>query len=85
VGRAIGGEPMTDETFDLRLAELEARVADLAPEQLAAVAPLLEETRQRHAEIRLNVAKARDALDDWRIAMKYKVFDTEARRREDGH
>ncbi len=73
---------MTDKTLALRLAELEARVADLAPEQRQALAPLLAETRQRHADIRRSAAKAREALDDWRIAMKYKLFDAEARLRE---
>ncbi len=73
---------MTDKTFALRLADLEARVADLTPEQRQALTPLLNETRQRHADIRRSVAEAHDALADWRIAMKYKVFDAEARLRE---
>ncbi len=73
---------MNDETFEVRLAELEARAAGLAPDLRHALALLLDETRRRHADIRLSAAKACDALDDWRIAMKYKLLDAEARLRE---
>ena len=73
---------MDSSTHDARLAELEARIAALPADQRAALAPLLAETKTRHAQIKRATAAARDALDDWRIAMKYMVFDWEARLRE---
>jgi hypothetical protein len=39
---------------------------------------------ERHTQIERAVTAAKDALDDWRIAMKYLVFDIEARSREVG-
>ena len=65
-----------------RLAELEAKIASLPAEQRAQLEHLLEETKERHADIKSNVDTAREALDDWRLLMKYNVFDVEAGRRE---
>lgn len=73
---------MDSHTYDAKLAELEATIASLPVDQRAALAPLLAETRTRHTEIQKAGAAARAALDDWRIVMKYLVFDWEARLRE---
>ncbi|MBN2561901.1 MAG: hypothetical protein JXQ75_13325 [Phycisphaerae bacterium] len=73
-----------DKTFDAKLARLEAKIAALPADQQAQLEPVLVETRRRHQEIREAVTSARDALDDWRITMKYRVFDLEARHREAG-
>lgn len=78
----VGEEDMNNTTYDAKLAELEAKIAALPADQQALLAPLLAETQHRHVEIKKNVAAARDALDDWRIAMKYMVFDLEAQARE---
>ena len=75
---------MTDDTANARLAELEAQIAEMSEKQQAELQPVLEETRQRHGRIRQCSAAARSALADWRIAMKYRIFDLEARLREAG-
>ena len=76
------GGIMTEETFRTRIAELETRITALPADQQAQLKGLIEETRQRYSDIRRSVSSARDALDDWRIAMKYLIFDQEARLRE---
>ncbi len=75
---------MTDDTANARLAELESRIAAMSEERQAELRPVLEETRQRHDLIRQCSDAARSALADWRIAMKYRIFDLEARLREAG-
>jgi phosphoglycerate-specific signal transduction histidine kinase len=77
-----GGAVMTEQTFQTKLAELETQIDSLPAEQQAHLKAMLEETRCRHQEIRQSIAAATDALDDWRIAMKYRIFDAEARLRE---
>ncbi len=73
---------MTDGTFDERLAEIEKRIDELPVGRQESLKKLVEETRRRHVEIRHAVGEARSALADWRIALKYLVFDLEARLRE---
>ncbi len=73
---------MTDETFTDKLRELSDKMRDLSPEQREALQPLLEETKDRQAVLREDIARANDALDDWRVAVKYALFDRDARRRE---
>jgi phosphoglycerate-specific signal transduction histidine kinase len=73
---------MTEETFQSRLAALEEMLRSLPPEQQARLAPLLQETRQRHELIKNDTAAAQDALDDWRLNMKYLLFTLEAQGRE---
>ncbi len=75
---------MADKTPMQELDALESRIASLPPAQQASLRPLLQETRERHTEIERAITAAKDALDDWRIAMKYLVFDIEAERRELG-
>lgn len=76
---------MTDETFTEKLRELSDKMRDLSPEQREALQPLLEETKDRYAELRENIIRANDALDDWRVTVKYALFDRDARRRERRH
>jgi phosphoglycerate-specific signal transduction histidine kinase len=73
---------MTEETFQTKLTELETRINSLPADQQAQLKALLDETRRRHSDIRRSVSAAQDALDDWRLAMKYMIFDAEARLRE---
>jgi phosphoglycerate-specific signal transduction histidine kinase len=75
---------MTGETFREEFDELESRIATLPSDQQATLRPLLQETRERHLQIEQAITAAKDTLDDWRIAMKYLIFDIEARRREVG-
>lgn len=76
---------MTDETFTAKLRELSDKMRDLSPEQREALQPLLKETEDRHAVLQENIARAHDALDDWRLTVKYALFDRDARRRESRH
>lgn len=73
---------MTDEIFTDKLRELSDKMRDLSPEQREALQPLLEETKDRHAVLQENISRANDALDDWRLNLKYALFDRDARRRE---
>lgn len=73
---------MTDEVFQERLAEIEATIGTLPQEQRAFLDEWFRETKDRHELIKRNISAARNALDDWRLAMKYKIFDLEARQRE---
>ena len=73
---------MTEQQFNQRLRELLRKVEQLPETQRATLLDLAEETRQRDQAIRNSAARARDALDDWRLIPKYRVFDAEARIRE---
>ena len=73
---------MTDETFEAKLAELRARIDALPAERRADFLPLLQETRRRHHELTETMSRAYAALDDWRIALKYALFNSEAIQRE---
>jgi len=75
---------MNDEAFNTRMAEIEARIAALPEAEQARLRDLVEETRRRHESIRASTTAALNALDDWRIVMKYLIFDLEARARENG-
>ncbi len=73
---------LTEDTYTTKLAELEQTINTLPPAEQAQLKNLLSETKKRHAAIKTATTSARNALDDWRIAMKYMIFDQEARRRE---
>lgn len=68
--------------FDAQLAALLDKLGTLSPEQQARLRPLVEETRARQAALEKDVDAAHDALDDWRIIMKYAIFAKEAAARE---
>lgn len=71
--------------YDQRFGEAEQRctsVLESLPEvQREKLLALLEETRERHSEIKDLIRRSRDALDDWRLLEKYILFDLEARLR----
>lgn len=73
---------MTGDRFELQLQEILARIAALPEHHRARLMKVVEETRERHQEVRESVARARSALDDWRILQKYRIFDLEATLRE---
>lgn len=73
---------MTEEAIKARLAEIEAEIEVLPGTQQARLRDLLAETKLRHLQIRQAADAALDALQDWRIAMKYLIFDREATMRE---
>lgn len=73
---------MTGDRFEMQLQEILARIAALPEQHRAHLMKVVEETRERHQYVRESVARARSALDDWRIMQKYRVFDLEASLRE---
>ena len=73
---------MTDDEYETRFQELLDKVADLAPEQRAALGPLIEETRIIHASILDSRRRIEDALGTWRVELKYFLFSLEAAARE---
>ncbi len=73
---------MTDETLEARLCEINSKIETLPQSQRDHLMQMVEETRQRHHDIKDGIGRANDALDDWRLHMKYLVFDMEASVRE---
>ncbi len=70
------------ERFEAKMKELVEKIGQLPEAQRGPLYDLVKETRNRHENNESNIAKAKEALEDWRIAMKYRVFDLEARVRE---
>ena len=69
--------------------ELEAHIAkitsvmDTLPEpERARLQGLVEETRQRYEQVREDSTRVCEVVDDWRLLVKYQVFDAEARQRQ---
>ena len=73
---------MTDEEFETGLTAIEKRVAELPDDQQAQMYEMLRDALRRHAAIKQSCERARDWLDDLRVALKYLVFDLEATQRE---
>lgn len=73
---------MDDATFEARLAEIRQRIEEVPAEQRPALEALLEETRERHADLRFNMNRLRNALDDYQLTVQYLIFDRDACRRE---
>ena len=73
---------MTDKEFQDHMANVRAKLAALPASQRARLAPLVEETERRQRLLQDNAERVRSALDDWRVQLKYLLFDNEATRRE---
>ena len=73
---------MDDDTFNRRLQELIQEIACLPPDQRKQLVPIVEETKQRHEDIKQSVDKVTRSLTDLRILLKYVLFDLEATKRE---
>jgi len=73
---------MTDEVFAARIEEARRKIDCLPEDQREPLLRLLDETFQRQKDLKLNFAKLRYLLDDWRIKVKYMAFDLEATKRE---
>ncbi|HOW73545.1 MAG TPA: transcriptional regulator [Phycisphaerae bacterium] len=73
---------MTDDVLNARLAEARDRINALPAEQRGPLLALVEETRQRHLELKKSFNRIHEAVDEWRLLMKYLIFDREATRRE---
>jgi len=82
-GKRKGGIMSADD-FEAAIEKCMAMINELPPDQRDPLLDLVTETRARHRRIQASVKHVMDALDDWRLIQKYKVFDQEARRRELG-
>lgn len=73
---------MTDETLRKNLDEALAKINALPEAERGPLLALLEETRQRHGQLKESFAKIAVAVEDWRLTMQYLLFDHEASQRE---
>ncbi len=73
---------MTDDPIDVRLHLLTERISELPEAHRKRMMQLVGEAKARHEQIKTSTAEARDALADWRLRFKYRLFDAEARARE---
>jgi hypothetical protein len=73
---------MTNDEYDTRFQDLLDKVAELPPEQEAALVPLIEETRIIRTSILDSRRRIEDALGTWRVELKYFLFSLEAATRE---
>lgn len=79
------GEPMDEQTFQKKLAELTKEIGNLPEEDRVKLEALAEQTKERHAKLRRTVTSLQESLDYLRLSIKYLLFDLEATRRENGY
>lgn len=73
---------MDEDTFNSRLQELIQEIAHLPIDKQKKIAPLIEETKKRHKEIKENSDQLERSFTELRICLKYLLFDLEATTRE---
>jgi hypothetical protein len=73
---------MNDETFYKKLEDARTRIDRLPEADRARLSALLDETKERHDQIKNSMERLRHALDDWRVHNRYLMFDLEATKRE---
>ena len=73
---------MNDETFYEKLEEARTKIDALPEEDRVRLSALLDETKDRHSQIKSGMQRLRHALDDWRVHNRYLMFDLEATKRE---
>ncbi len=73
---------MNDETLNEKLSEARARIDELPEPQRSHLMEMLEETRDRHHQLKKDFARLGHAVSDWQMMLKYLIFDHEATRRE---
>ncbi len=74
---------MTEQQFNQQLDQILGKIENLPDAQRKAIMAMAEDTRKQDQAIRAEMARTRDALDDWRLLQKYRIFDAEARLREE--
>jgi len=73
---------MNDKTFEHHLSETQAKIDALPVGERERLQSLLEDTRQRHHELRESFIHMRESLNEWHLRFQYLLFDREATRRE---
>lgn len=76
---------MDEAVFQKKLGELLEQIDTLPEEERERLRSLAAETRDRHEEIKKNVAVMQESIDFLRLWIKYMLFDLEATRRENGY
>ena len=79
------GKSVKDDQFEQALQRCLEALDGLPEPKREELKKLVEQTRRRHEQIKQSLQSALSALDDWRLAQKYRLFDQEAHRREDGN
>lgn len=74
---------MQEDQFEEALKRCLKAMDELPEPKKKELKKLVEETRLRHDHIQQSLSKALTALDDWRVYQKYRLFDREAKNRED--
>lgn len=73
---------MSNEEFEAAIAECLKAISTVPEAERERLVKLVEETRRRHAALKVTQKDAMDSLDDWRILAKYILFDRDAAARE---
>ncbi|MCK4658862.1 MAG: hypothetical protein KAV82_05010 [Phycisphaerae bacterium] len=73
---------MTNQQFNEQLSKILANIETLPESRRGALLEMAEEARARYQQIGKTTARAREALEDWRLVQKYRIFDAEASLRE---
>lgn len=74
---------MREDQFEEALKRCLEAMEELPEPKKEELKKLVKETRLRHDHIQQSLNKALTALDDWRVYQKYRLFDREAKNRED--
>lgn len=73
---------MNDDEFEARLEKLIKEIAGLPKDKQKKLGPIVNETKQRHRNIKESADRVTQSLSSLRICLKYLLFDLEATRRE---
>jgi hypothetical protein len=73
---------MTDYTFNARISDAREQINQLPESQRGPLLAALDETVQRHEELKQNFARVHQAVGEWQLMVKYLIFDREATIRE---
>lgn len=73
---------MTNDELGTRLDRIDTLIETLPESERGRIRALVIETRERHARIAESSRQAIEAIDDWRVRLKYIIFDIEATQRE---
>ena len=76
------GVIMTDEKFEDAMQRCLTAIDVLPETKRAELLELVDQTRHRHEQIKQSARQSRDAVDDWRLWLKYNLFDADAHERE---
>lgn len=72
----------TSGELEAHIGQLSSVIDSLPEAERAKLKGLVQETRERHAQVEEDITRAYDLVDDWRLSAKWRVFNAEARQRE---